>query len=71
MDILTSWQQNGMKNKNKNKHYNAYLVHQNYHQIWENNRMLTKRERERDRERQRKGLVKEIKHQLNKLISNH
>ena len=32
-----------------------------------NNRMLTKRERERERER----LVKEIKCQLNKLISNY
>ena len=31
-----------------------------------NNSMLTKRERERERER----LVNEIKHQLNKLISN-
>ena len=59
MNILTSWQQNGIK---INKRYNAYLVHYNYHQIWENNRMLMKRERKR--------LVKEIKHQLNKLISN-
>ena len=47
MDILTSWQQNGKKNKNKNKRYNAYLVHQNYHKIWENKRMLTKREKEK------------------------
>ena len=60
MDILTSWQQNEIKIKNKN--YNAYLVHYNYHQIWENNRMLTKKERKR--------FVKEIKHQLNKLINN-
>ena len=52
---------NGMKKK-KNKRYNAYLVHQNYHQIWENNRMLMKREKKR--------LVREIKRQLNKLISN-
>ena len=61
MDILTLWQQNGMKKERKR--YNAYLVYQNYHQIWEKNRMLTKRERNR--------LVKEIKRQLNKLISNH
>ena len=60
MDILTSSQQNEIKIKNKS--YNAYLVHYNYHQIWENNRMLTKKERKR--------FVKEIKHQLNKLISN-
>ena len=53
---------NGMKKKKNNKRYNAYLVHQNYHQIWENNRMLMKREKKR--------LVREIKRQLNKLISN-
>ena len=32
MDILTSWQQNEIKIKNKS--YNAYLVYYNYHQIW-------------------------------------
>ena len=36
---------------NKNKRYNTYLVHSNYHQIWKNNKMPTERERERERER--------------------
>ena len=35
---------------NKNKRYNTYLVHQNYHQIWKNNKMPTERERERERD---------------------
>ena len=35
---------------NKNKRYNTYLVHLNYHQIWKNNKMPTERERERERE---------------------
>ena len=35
-----------MKKKN-NKHYNAYLVHQNYYQIWENNKMPTNKQKER------------------------
>ena len=34
---------------NKNKRYNTYLVHSNYHQIWKNNKMPTERERERER----------------------
>ena len=33
---------------NKNKHYNAYLVHWNYYQIWENNRMPMNKQKERD-----------------------
>ena len=37
---------------NKNKRYNTYLVHSNYHQIWKNNKMPTERERERERERE-------------------
>ena len=35
---------------NKNKCYNTYLVHQNYHQIWKNNKMPTEKQRERERE---------------------
>ena len=30
------------------KNYNAYLVHQNYYQIWENNRMPRNKQKERD-----------------------
>ena len=42
-----------MKNIIINKRYNAYLKHQNHHQIWENNRLPMKKQRERERERER------------------
>ena len=47
------------ENKNKNKHYNAYLVHQNYHQIWENNRMPTDKQKERRIIGNKEQIVKE------------